>query len=315
MARAYWKGYLKLSLVSCPIALNPATSESERVSFRQINKKTGNRLRQQLVDEGTREVVDAADKGKGYEIAKGVYIPVDDEEIEAIQIESKHTIEIDSFVPAAQIDKRYYDSPYYIMPNDNVGQEAFAVIRDAMRGKSMVALGRVVLSKRERVIAIEPHGKGLIGTTLRYPYEVRKESEYFDDIADIKIAPDMLQMAEHIIKQKQADFDPTHFEDHYETAVNELLKEKQAGFKPPKGKAQVSAAPNVINLMDALRRSIQSGSGKAEPKKSEPKKGKRAAGQTEMLLPIAGKKAGRESAPATKQTAPGKKSNARRKAG
>jgi DNA end-binding protein Ku len=285
------------------------------VSFRQINKKTGNRLRQQLVDEGTREVVDAADKGKGYEIAKGVYIPVDDEEIEAIQIESKHTIEIDSFVPAAQIDKRYYDSPYYIMPNDNVGQEAFAVIRDAMRGKSMVALGRVVLSKRERVIAIEPHGKGLIGTTLRYPYEVRKESEYFDDIADIKIAPDMLQMAEHIIKQKQADFDPTQFEDHYETAVNELLKEKQAGFKPPKGKAQVSAAPNVINLMDALRRSIQSGSGKAEPKKSEPNKGKRAAGQTEMLLPIAGKKAGRESAPATKQTAPGKKSNARRKAG
>jgi DNA end-binding protein Ku len=322
MARAYWKGYLKLSLVSCPIALNPATTSSERVSFRQINKKTGNRLRQQLVDEETREVVDAEDKGKGYEVDKGVYIPIDDEEIEAIQIESKHTIEIDSFVPAAQIDKRYYDSPYYIMPNDNVGQEAFAVIRDAMRGKGMVALGRVVLSKRERVIAIEPHGKGLIGTTLHYAYEVRKESEFFDDIADVKIAPDMLQMAEHIIKQKQADFDPTQFEDHYETAVTELLREKQAGFKPPKGKEHVSAPPNVINLMDALRRSIASknekpieSKGEKPGKKPAPKKGKRAAGQTEMLLPIAGKKATREEASTKKQPVSSKKTGTTRKAG
>ena len=136
--RPYWKGYIKLALVSCPIGLYTASSSGERVAFRQINKKTGNRLRQQLVDEGTREPVEAEDKGRGYEVDKGIYIPVDDEEIEAIEIESKHTIEIDSFVPAAQIDKRYYDSPYYIMPNDNVGQEAFAVIRDAMKGKGMV---------------------------------------------------------------------------------------------------------------------------------------------------------------------------------
>src|SRR5262245_33094318 len=131
--RTYWKGYLKLSLVSCPISVNPATSSTERVSFRQINKTTGNRLRQQMVDEVTRAPVEAGDKGRGYEVDKGVFIPIDDDEIEALQIESTHTIDIDRFAPAEQIDKRYYDSPYYIGPTDEVGQDAFAVIRDAMK--------------------------------------------------------------------------------------------------------------------------------------------------------------------------------------
>src|SRR5271167_459650 len=165
-ARAFWKGYLKLSLVSCPIALYTGTSATERVSFRQINKKTGNRLRQQLVDEVTREPVEAEDKGRGYEYAKGAYIEVDDDELDAVAIESNHTIEIDSFVPRAQIDERYLDSPYYITPNDQVGQEAFAVIREAMRGKGMAALARVVLAKRERVIMLKPWDDGLLGTTL-----------------------------------------------------------------------------------------------------------------------------------------------------
>ena len=155
-ARAYWKGYLKLSLVSCPIALYTGTASTERVSFRQINKQTGNRLRQLLVDEVTREPVDGADKGRGYEYAKNAYIPVDDDELDAIAIESTHTIEIDSFVPREQIDERYLDSPYYIMPHERVGQEAFAVMREAMRGKGVVALGRVVLAKRERVIMVQP---------------------------------------------------------------------------------------------------------------------------------------------------------------
>ncbi|MGA7487209.1 MAG: Ku protein, partial [Xanthobacteraceae bacterium] len=274
--RAYWKGYLKLSLVSCPIALSPATSSSERISFRQINKQTGNRLRQQLVDEVTREPVDAADKGKGYEVDKGVYIEVDDDELEAIEVESKHTIEIDRFVPAAQIDKRFYDSPYYVMPTDTVGQEAFAVIRDAMRGKGMVALGRIVLAKRERVIALEPYGKGLLGTTLRYGYEVRKPEEYFDGIQDIKVPDEMLKLAEHILDTKKGDFEPTQFEDHYETALVELLRKKQAGFKPPKQKEQAAAPRNVINLMDALRRSVEAERGAAP---APAKKGrKRAAG-------------------------------------
>jgi DNA end-binding protein Ku len=228
--RPNWKGYLKLSLVSCPIALYPAASETERVSFHQINRKTGHRLRQQMVDAETGEAVDREDRGRGYEVDKNEFIPVEDEELEAIQVDSTHTIEIDKFVPNAQIDKRYYDSPYYIGPTDKVGQDAFAVIRDAMRGKDMVALGRVVISKREHVIAVEPYGKGLLGTTLRYPYEVRDAAEYFDDIADVEIAPDMLKLAEHIVETKTTDFDPSTFVDRYENEVLALLKAKQAGI-------------------------------------------------------------------------------------
>ena len=190
--RPYWKGYIKLALVSCPIALYTASSSSERVAFRQINKKTGNRLRQQLIDEETRKPVEAHDKGRGYEYAKGSYLMIEDEELEAIEIESNHTIEIDSFVPRAEIDERFLDSPYYVAPNEPVGQEAFAVIREAMRGKDMVALGRVVLSKRERVIMLQPWDNGLLGMTLRYPYELREAKDYFYDIADVKVEPELL---------------------------------------------------------------------------------------------------------------------------
>ena len=305
-SRPYWKGYLKLSLVSCPIAIYTASSSGERVSFRQINKKTGNRLRQQLVDEETREPVEAEDKGRGYEYSKNEYILVDDDELDAIAIESNHTIDIDTFVPHTQIDERYFDSPYYITPNDKVGEEAFAVIREAMRGKGMVALARIVLAKRERVIMLQPWDKGLMGTTLRYPYEVRDPKEYFDDIPSIKVAPDMLKLAEHILKTKEADFDPSQFTDHYEEAVVEMLKKKQAGVVTPKGKT--SEPPrNVINLMDALKRSI------ANEKQSAPaaKKGrKRVEGQREMLLPIAGKK-GKDAAAAKPVLRP----STRRKAG
>src|SRR5919109_4376971 len=190
--RPYWKGYLKLALVSCPIALHAACSSAERIALRQINKVTGNRLRQQLIDEETREPVAPEHKGRGYEVAKGQYLIIEDAELQAIEIESTHTLEIDRFVPHSAIDQRFFDSPYYVMPSEPVGQEAFAVIREAMRGKGVVALGRVVMAKRERVIALEPHGKGLIGTTLRFPYEVRNEAEYFDEIADIKVPGEML---------------------------------------------------------------------------------------------------------------------------
>jgi DNA end-binding protein Ku len=278
---------LKLSLVSCPIALNPATSSSERVSFRQINRKTGNRLRQQLVDDVTREPVEAADKCKGFEVGKNEYIPIEDEEIESLEIESNHTIEIDSFVPASEIDKRFYDSPYYIVPNDKVGQEAFAVIRDAMKGKGMVALGRVVMSKRERVIALEPYGKGLVGTTLHYPYEVRNADEYFEEISDVKVPDEMLKLAEHILETKSGDFDPSQFKDHYEEALVELLRKKQAHI--PITRNEPAAQPrNVISLMDALRRSVQAADSAPAPAK---KPRKRIEGQREMLLPIAGKQA------------------------
>jgi DNA end-binding protein Ku len=311
--RPYWKGYLKLSLVSCPIALTPATSSSEKVSFRQVNKQTGNRIRYKKVDSESDEEVDSADIGKGYEVGKGEFLIMDDEELEAIQLESTHTIEIDQFVPFTQIDKRYYDQPYYIVPNDEVGVEAFAVIREAMVGKGVAALGRVVMNKRERVIALEPFGKGLIGTALHYPYEVRKASDYFDDIPDVKIAPDMLKLAQHIVDQKMGDFDPEQMQDHYEQALIEIIRKKQAHQPVVAGAEKPSAPKNVVNLMDALRRSIAGGAGKAATAAkpgpaAKPVKGKKkAAGQKEMLLPIAGSGKGR-----AKETA---KPAARRKAG
>ncbi|MEA2862804.1 MAG: end-binding protein Ku, partial [Bradyrhizobium sp.] len=178
-ARAYWKGSLKLSLVSCPIALYPATTPVDKTRFHMINKETGNRLKQQMVDAETGDVVEADQKGRGYELAKGEYVEVEREELEAVQIESNHTIDIDSFVPKDEIDERYINHPYYIAPEGKAGIDAFAVIRDAMKNKDRVALARIVLTNREHIIAIEPWGKGLLGITLRYPYEVRDEHEYF----------------------------------------------------------------------------------------------------------------------------------------
>jgi DNA end-binding protein Ku len=267
--RPYWKGYLKLALVSCPIALHAACSTAERIAFRHVNKATGNRLRQQLVDEETNAPAAPKDKGRGYEVAKGQYLIVDDEELEAIEIESTHTIEIDSFVPRPQIDQRFFDTPYYITPSEPVGQEAFAVIREAMRGKGVVALGRLVLSKRERVIALEAYDKGLLGTTLRYPSEVRKSDDYFCDLPDLTIAPDMLTLAEHIVDSKAGDFDPLTFRDRYEEALLAHLKAKQAGAVSER--KQTFAAPRrVINLMEALRRSLAEEKKLAAPRRGAP---------------------------------------------
>jgi len=165
-SRPFWKGYLKLSLVSCPIAMFPASSSSERVSFRQINKSTGNRLKQQLVDSETGDIVEAANKGRGYEIGRNQYLPVEDEELEALRLESTHTIDIEKFVPRSEIDERYLDSPYYLASTDTVGQDAFAVIREAMKRKNMVGLGRAVLSRRERIVMLKPFDKRLMATTV-----------------------------------------------------------------------------------------------------------------------------------------------------
>ena len=315
--RPYWKGYLKLSLVSCPIALHSAASGSERVAFRQINKQTGNRLRQQLVDEVTREPVESADKGRGYEYAKGSFIQVEDEELDAVAIESNHTIEIDKFVPHAQIDERYFDSTYYVTPNDQVGQEAFAVIRDAMRGKEMVALGRVVLAKRERVIMLQPWEKGLMGTTLRYAYEVRPASEYFDDIADIKVTGEMLKLAEHILETKEAEFDPATFVDSLRRCGREDAAAEAGRHRGAEGEGRRGAAqrdqPDGRAAQECRIRQAHQGGGKPAAKAAEKaagKKGKkRVEGQREMLLPIAGTKKAKEAAKVAAKPA------ARRKAG
>ena len=267
--RPYWKGYLKLALVSCPIALHAACSTAERIAFRQVNKATGNRLRQQLIDEETREPVAPQDKGRGYEVAKGQYLIVEDAELEAIEIESTRTIEIDSFVPRSQIDRRFFDTPYYVTPSEAVGQEAFAVIREAMRSKRMVALGRLVLSKRERVITLEAYDKGLLGNTLRYPYEVRKAEEYFCDLPELTIAPEMLTLAEHIVDSKAGDFDPLTLRDRYEEALLAYLRAKQAGAVPER-KPTFAAPRRVINLMEALRRSLAEDKKPAAPRRGAP---------------------------------------------
>src|SRR5258705_1353628 len=231
--RAYWKGSLKLSLVSCSIALYPASTAAEKPRFHMINRETVNRLKQQMVDAETGDVVEGDEKGRGYELKKGSYVEVEKEELEAVQIESNHTIDIDSFVPRDEIDKRYLNHPYYIVPDGKAGIDAFAVIRDAMKDKDRVALARIVLSNREHVMAIEPLGKGLLGTTLRYPYEVADEEDYFDDIKNPKISKDMIELASHILDSKAAHFDPAKFKDEYETALKTLVKGKAAG-KPVK---------------------------------------------------------------------------------
>jgi DNA end-binding protein Ku len=259
--RANWKGYLRLSLVSCPIALYPASSLSEKVSFNRINRKTGNRLKQQNVDSETGEVVPREDIARGYEVGKGQYLVVEDEEFEAIQIESTRTIDIDQFVPKSEIDERYIDSPYYIAPDGQVGQDAFAVIRDTIGKMNMVALGRVVLTRREHVIALEPKDRGLLGLTLRFPYEVRDQAAYFEDIPELKLPKEMLDLATHIVNTKSGHFDPAQFEDRYENALVDLLKEKEAGEKIEPAKA--GPAPRVVNLMEALRASIDADKKKA----------------------------------------------------
>jgi DNA end-binding protein Ku len=313
--RAHWKGFLKLSLVSCPIALYPAVAKNERISFRQVNKQTGNRLRQQLVDTITGEPVARDQKGRGYEVGEDQFLLVRDDELAAAEEEARHrpyteigattvspqdqrseapntnaqettvisettlpsakatptvpdladlvprpiennrTIEIDRFIPRAQVDPRYLDTPYYAVPRDEIGEEAFAVIRDAMRSKDVVGMGRIVLARRERPIILEPMADGIRGTTLRYRHEIRDEASYFAAIPKLKLPQELLRVAEHIVKVKISDFDPAFLEDRYRTVLISKLKQKHSELSK---KGHVSKPPpeNVINLMDILKRSL-----------------------------------------------------------
>jgi DNA end-binding protein Ku len=291
--RANWKGFLRLSLVTCPVALYPATSESEKISFNQLNRKTGHRIKYAKVDADTGDEVANEDIVKGYKVDTDTFIEVTKEELENVALESTRTIEIDEFVDRSEIDPRYLIRPYYLRPDGKVGHDAFAVIRETIREMDKVAIGRVVLTNREHIIALEPLGRGLMGTLLRYPYEVRSADEYFDEIQDVKVTKDMLDLAKHIVNQKAGRFEPDKFEDHYETALVDLINQKRAGkLVTPKERPR---GENVVDLMDALRKSI----GGAEPAKdSKPAKKPRkvASGQKEMLMPIAGKKAGKEAA-------------------
>jgi DNA end-binding protein Ku len=308
LSRAYWNGFLKLSFVSCPVALYPATTAAERVSFRQVNRRTGHRLKHQLVDSVTGDAVDTHDKARGYEVGEDRFLLVEDRELEQARSErpapgafqlaeprrpapaavraaepeedgeaqkkqdreehgeqdeqeeaplvprphNTRTIEIERFVPAGQVDVRYFEKPYYVVPRDAIGQEAFAVIRDAMSRENVGGLARVVLSSRERPMLVAPMGHGLCGVTLRFSHEVRGEEEYFSGIPEMKLPAEMVKLAQHIIETKSEEFDPAMLEDHYRNALVRILRKKQTKTPAP-------AAPsreNVINLMDALRRSI-----------------------------------------------------------
>lgn len=312
--RANWKGFLRLSLVTCPVALYPATSDTEKVSFNQINRKTGHRIKYLKVDAETGDEVTSEDIVKGYKVDTDTYIEVTKDELDDIALDSTHTIDIDEFVPKADIDNRYLIRPYYLVPDGKVGHDAYAVIRETIRSMDKVAIGRVVLTNREHIIALEPLESGLMGTLLRYPYEVRSEQEYFDDIQDVKLTKDMLDLAKHIVEKKSGAFEPELFEDHYETALIDLINKKRSGM-PIAAKATPKSGGNVINLMDALKKSIANEkdaapaakvakeTAKEASKAKKPKK--RVEGQREMLLPISGK-GGKDAAAKTAKEAPRK---------
>ena len=323
-SRPYWNGYLKLSFVSCPVALYPAASAAERVSFRQVNRRTGHRLRHRLVDSITGEDVPATDKARGYEVSENELLfvedrdlaqarserpppgalpvdepplqrpspptvpsgarrqnePEDDEEQgeedeqetpaqEAAPVprpQNTRTIEIERFIPAGQIDARYFEKPYYIVPRGEISQELFAVIRDAMSREGVAGLARVVLSSRERPLLIEPMASGLRGVTLRFAHEVRPEADYFNEIPQMKLPAEMMKLAQHIIRTKSVEFDPSMLEDHYRAALVRILQKKQAKRHAPPPAAAPSRE-NVINLMDALRRSIPAESPSPRPQR------------------------------------------------
>ena len=252
--RPSWKGYLKLSLVSCAVAMYTATSTSSRIRLNIINRETGNRIRNQAIDSETGDVVETENKVKGYELNNGKYVLLEDEELDEVALESTHTLDIETFAPRDEVDEIYLDESFYIVPDGEAAYEAFAVIREAMKKTGMVGLGRVVMPRRDRLLMLEPRDKGIQATALRYKNEVREEDTYFDEIPSMKVTGDMLELAEHILKQKKGHFDPGKFEDRYEDALSALIKAKRAGKEPPA--PPEPKASNVINLMDALRRSV-----------------------------------------------------------
>lgn len=256
--RASWKGYIKLSLVSCPVKMYPATSASERIAFNQLHKDTHNRINMKPVDPEL-GLVERSDLVKGYEYEDKQYIIIDDSDLDAVRIESNHTMNIEAFVDEEEVDVIYQDAPYYLAPDGAMAEETFAVLREAMRQSGKLAIARLVLTNRERVITIGARENGMFVTVLRNPSEVRGTAEYFGNIPDVKPEAEMLQLAEKLIEQKVKKFDPKDYEDRYEVALMAMIREKLKGHKPI-----IAAAPergNVINLMDALKASL----GQAKP--------------------------------------------------
>lgn len=264
--RANWRGYLTLGELSCSVGLFTAASTSDRVSFHIINRRTGNRVHRQMVDSDTGREVDREDIVKGYEIASGEYVILDPEEIKAAVPDSDKTLELETFITCGDVNTLYLDRPYYLAPSDGEASEVFDLIRQGLKARNVAALARTVLFRRLRTLLIRPHDDGLIATTLNYEYEVRAPDEIFAPIRDVKIEGEMLDLAQHIIETKRGRFDPTRFDDRYETALQELVKAKIEGRKLPKRPKPEES--NVTSLMEALR--LSAGAGKPK-EKAKPK--------------------------------------------
>jgi DNA end-binding protein Ku len=264
--RPSWQGHLKLSLVTCPVALYTAINSGGDVHFNLINPKTNNRIKMITTDPDTGPI-ERSELVKGYEVSKGEYILLSNDEIASVKLESTKTIEIERFVAGDEIDRLYWDNPYFIAPDGKLAQEAFGVIRTAMEKSGQIALGRVVIGTRERILALEPRGKGILAYTIRTDAEVRKPDEIFAGINDKAADPEMISIAEKIIEQKEGPFDPGQFVDRYEEALKALIEDKKKGHKP--AKVAEPEATNVVDLMSALRASLSS-KGKT-PASAEPK--------------------------------------------
>ncbi|MEW9806063.1 Ku protein [Mesorhizobium sp. ZMM04-5] len=259
--RPVWKGYLKLSLVTCAVEVSGATSQSEKVSFRTLNRHTGNAVRRQYLDSASGKPVDGKNEVRGYEVEKDEFLVIEDEDIQSVQIESSHTLNLDSFVEKGDVDPVYIEKPYYLAPADKVSEEAFAVIRQALENKKMAGLARIVLYQRERPCLVEPFGKGMLLTTLRYGDTVRQAAEANDGRGKAKADKDLLDLATKVVERKKGKFDPSTFEDRYEKAVLDFIKSrKKSGRKVPARQEPTEEQPsNVINLFDALKKSLAAG--------------------------------------------------------
>jgi DNA end-binding protein Ku len=256
--RPFWKGYLKLSLVTCPVAMMPATTESERVRFHTLNRATGHRVESQYIDAETKKPVDEDDEVKGYQSGDDEYVMLEDEELEAVALESTRTIDIETFVPRDSIEWIWYDKPHYLMPNDPVGEEAFSVIRDAMEASDMVGISRLVLYRRERAVMLEPRERGIVLWTLRYGDEVRDPDSYFGDIKAEKVEPEMMSLVTRLIDDRTKSWDPAMVRDPVQEQLLQIISSKRKGKRPPKPKSATERPSNVVNIMDALRKSIAS---------------------------------------------------------
>jgi DNA end-binding protein Ku len=255
--RTFWKGYLKLSLVTCAVAMSPATSQSEKLRFHTLNRKTGNRVQSRYVDAVTGKPVDEEDEVKGYPRGEDEYVMLEDEEIEAVALESTRTIDIETFVPRDSVDWIWYDTPHYLVPNDKVGEEAFTVIREAMKASEVAGIARVVLYRRERAVMLVPRGKGIVVWTLRYGDEVRREDDYFAAIPEEKPDPDARGLIDRLIKARSLDWSPALIKDPVEDKLKAIIAAKKKGLKPKKQAEPAPTTGNVINLMDALRNSLK----------------------------------------------------------